>query len=186
MTAEEATRLVEAAAQGGRDERDAKWVAAFAEALGPNSGRECPTCPEGVKQAIDAALSAGGDEPFGYGVTWEWNVAGEWIHDRHSYAHEDDVETQELLKDLRAHPEHYRNISDPIPLYRTSPTAAKRQALEELTQLVHREIGVFQDIIGWQPGESRNKFVCEIRDAVTEKLRQAAADLAGDAREEGT
>ena len=41
-----------------------------------------------------------------------------------------------------------------------------RQEREALRSLVYKEVDRFQDIIGWQKGESRNAFVCEIRDQV--------------------
>lgn len=45
-------------------------------------------------------------------------------------------------------------------------TAAASVLLDEITTIIDS----FQDIIGWQPGESRNALVCEIRDKVRARL----------------
>ena len=41
---------------------------------------------------------------------------------------------------------------------------------EKARTTIHR----FQDILGWQQGESRNALICEIRDAVDAALTQTA------------
>jgi hypothetical protein len=41
-----------------------------------------------------------------------------------------------------------------------------------------RRIDIFQDVVGWQPGESRNALVADIRDKVEGALRAKAARAA--------
>ena len=43
-----------------------------------------------------------------------------------------------------------------------TPNEAYLLAIYDAAVAINR----FQDILGWQPGESRNKLVCEIRDRV--------------------
>lgn len=47
----------------------------------------------------------------------------------------------------------------------------------EVVERVTRRIDQFQDIVGWQPGESRNKLVAEIRDEALKELEAALSAL---------
>ncbi len=57
----------------------------------------------------------------------------------------------------------------------TAKAEARTEALEEAAERMIREIDVFQDIVGWQPGESRNKLVCDIAEKMGGILRSMAA-----------
>jgi hypothetical protein len=45
--------------------------------------------------------------------------------------------------------------------------------IEELQKKVYTQIDIFQDIWSWQPGESRNALVCDIRDKVDKIFEKA-------------
>lgn len=46
-----------------------------------------------------------------------------------------------------------------------TPNEAYALAINDAVVIIDR----FQDIIGWQSGESRNRLICEIRDEVREQ-----------------
>ncbi len=51
--------------------------------------------------------------------------------------------------------------------------AAVLEVLRQLEETLIRDINQFQDMIGWQKGESRNALVLEICDSVREQFEEA-------------